>query len=176
MSDNDLPEIHLSQEEYDKFYKPRYTSNDITTRFDITMGKFRDLHDRGFIKPSEVSMGQGKRALFNRIDIYALLLFLVLVKKRFKRELASELSQKLRGVNSPLKISDRVAFITAIREGEEDIDTLYFNPSDLGLDTIKGTQAKFAKLLSDLLSQPGFKDMIIVNLVDIRMEVDRALE
>ena len=175
MSDEYLPEIHLSGEEYDRYYNPRYTSNDITKRFDITMGKFRDLYDRGFIKPSEESPGQGKRALFNRIDIYAFLLFLALVKRGFSRKLASRLSQQLRGVNSPLKISDRVAFTTAIREGEEDIGTLYFNPSDLGLDTIKGTQAKFAKFLSDLLSQPGFKDMIIVNLVDIRKEVDNAL-
>jgi hypothetical protein len=167
MPDNDLPEIHLDKGEYDKYYRPQHTSNDITKRLDMTMGKFRDLVDRGFIEPSEKSTGQGKRALFNRIDIYALLLFLALVKKGLSRKLASKLSQKFRGIDSPLKICDRVAFITAIREGQEITDTFYFSTSD-------GTQPNLAPL-AGLLYQPGFKDMIMVNLFDIRMEVDRAL-
>ena len=165
MPDKELEEIHLVKEEYNKYYRPQYTSNDITKRFDITMGKFRDLVDRGFIEPSEKSTGQGKRALFNRIDIYALKLFLVLVKKGFSRKLASSLSQRFRGIDSPLKIFDTVAFITIIQNGVETIKTEYFVGSD-------GAEINIAPLLD----QQGFKDMIIVNLFDIRMEVDKALE
>ena len=164
MDKNNLPKIDLPEGEYNEFYAPRYTTFDITKNCDISMEKLRDNLLRGFIEPSEKSPGQGKKALFSKIDIYAIELFITMVAKGFSRKLASKLSRKYVGVDTPLKIADYVAFLTIIQNGEETINTAYF----IGSDEAQIDIAPF-------LRQDGFKDMIIVNLFDIRMKVDRAL-
>ena len=108
------------------FEKEVYSTLDIVKSLDIPRERLRDWMNRGFITPSKEAKGQGTKALFSRIDVYAISLFRYLVERcKFVLEEAARFSQewlaKAKSAEDRNFISqDFVAFgrVTA-KEGEE---------------------------------------------------------
>lgn len=103
-----------------------YSTLDIVKSLDIPRERLRDWMNRGFITPSKEAKGQGTKALFSRIDVYAISLFRYLVERcKFLREEAARFSQewlaKAKSEEDRSFVSqDLIAFDRATaKEGEE---------------------------------------------------------
>jgi hypothetical protein len=70
-----------------------FSSLDVVKIHNIQKERFRDWYSRGYIKASKEAEKQGKKALFSRLDVYAVGLFKEFVETfRFSREEASKLT------------------------------------------------------------------------------------
>ena len=66
-----------------------FSTLDIVKALEIPREKLKEWMKRGFIRPTIPASGQGIKAVFTRADVYAVSLFEELIKKGFKREIAS---------------------------------------------------------------------------------------
>ena len=69
----------------------RYTTTQISKSLGISMESLRDWLLRGYVTPSVPSEGQGKKALFDFIDILGIRLFQELVLIGFSREVGGKI-------------------------------------------------------------------------------------
>jgi hypothetical protein len=70
-----------------------FSSLDMVRIHRIQKERFRDWYSRGYIKASKEAEKQGKKALFSRLDVYAVGLFKEFIETfRFSREEASKLT------------------------------------------------------------------------------------
>jgi len=67
----------------------QFSTLDIVKAFNIPRERLREWMNRGFVKPTVPSRGVGTRALFNRSDIYLIVLFQRLLGLGLKRTDAS---------------------------------------------------------------------------------------
>lgn len=72
-----------------------YTTIEATKIVGINRERLRDWTDRGYINPTIVSTGRGKKALFDKIALFKIALFKELVETGFKRSVAKELIQTM---------------------------------------------------------------------------------
>lgn len=72
--------------------EPVYSTIDISKAFGMPRERLRDWMDRGFIKPSLPSTGQGTIAIFTTKDVYRVFLFEKLVDAGLKRQTAGPIA------------------------------------------------------------------------------------
>lgn len=131
----------------------RYVTTDITRALDLPFQRFRDWVDRGLVKPSIPSPGQGVAAGFTLWDIYMVQAFLMMTRDGFTRDTAAELLHAIPDDQVGIK-GDRLSFM---RSGGE----------------------VSAYLLDDPMSailRHDYDDLYILNFRKIREFVDAKLE
>ena len=163
-----------------------YISKQILKIFGLKMEKFRDLHNRKYIVPTIPSAGHGQKAFYSLEDIYGIALFLKLVDKGFKREVASELVNSIRYPDglSPLLIADFVLYKTVIKDGERKLIPAYQHGGDYSIhlspEKIEVTPTGFTggektDMAPAAAPYDFWEDFFAVNLIQLRVTVDKAL-
>jgi hypothetical protein len=145
-----------------------YSTLDIVKSLDIPRERLRDWMNRGFITPSKEAKGQGTKALFSRIDVYAISLFRYLVERcKFVREEAARytnewLAKVKSEEDSGIVFQDLVAFGRATaKEGEEIIS----------LRSLSSQEIEQMVSAEDV----DWDSFFVVNFRKIREEVDAQL-
>ena len=144
----------------------KYSTLDIVKATGIPIERLRDWLNRGYIEPTLPSLGQGRKALFSDVDIYAIELFQKLIARGFSRHAASELIKNFTGIGGVLGATTHTIFIRRKTDGNEQIDVLHLAgyPPPPHFD------------IMPILTQEGVEDVYIVNIQDIRDRVDRELD
>lgn len=73
-----------------------YTSTEAAKILNIPLPRFQDWMARGFIKPSEPSEGQGKKAIFSILDLYSIRVFQGLLSMGLDRTTSARVLQHYR--------------------------------------------------------------------------------
>ena len=81
-----------------------FTTFDVEKILNIKRTRLQEWMNRGFIKPSQASAGQGTKALFTREDLYGIQLFSELLKFGLNRYVATRIVDWLFG--RPIRIQD----------------------------------------------------------------------
>jgi len=81
-----------------------FSTFDVEKILNIKRTRLQEWINRGFIKPSQASAGQGTKALFTREDLYGIQLFSELLKFGLNRDVATRIVDWLFG--RPIRIQD----------------------------------------------------------------------
>jgi len=144
----------------------KYSTLDIVKATGIPIERLRDWLNRGYIEPTLPSLGQGRKALFSDVDIYAIELFQKLIARGFSRHAASELIKNFTGIGGVLGATTHTIFVRRKTDGEEHIDVLH----------LAGYPPQDNFNIMPILTQEGVEDVYIVNIQDIRDRVDMELD
>lgn len=152
-----------------------YTTKDITKNLEIPMQRLRMWLLNGFITPSIPSEGQGKKAFFSKSDLYAISLFVKLLNKGFKRELAAEYIKSFQDSAEILQLSSYLLFITKM-DGEDTIieprSCTGFNPLELVIWPDKISLKGF----EDDNDKCVWEDIVIINFAQLKADVDGKID
>jgi len=156
----------------------KYSTFDIVKALDIDRERLREWMNRGYIKPSQSAQGQGTRALFSTLDVYAVELFRNLVEAGFSREAASLYVQKFIKEEKHTKYETKVI---GFRVSTEQIQFFQIDSNfkirklDLRTGTLVAPMSQTEKeefLPKDL---EDWDRVYLVNIEKIRKKVDEAL-
>jgi len=75
--------------------KNDFSTIDIQNALKIPRERFRQWLDMGFVKPSIPAAGPGTRASFTRTDVYRVEIFIYLITRGFKRNIAARFIEGL---------------------------------------------------------------------------------
>ena len=148
-----------------------FSTFDVEKILNIKRTRLQEWMNRGFIKPSQASAGQGTKALFTREDLYGIQLFSELLKFGLNRDVATKIVDWL--------------FERPIRMQEEpvkwDSDVMNIHVQLVGKEG--GQQDVFYSFGKPQLPdrQPGARGpsrlmTIVVELSTIKQMVDRKLD
>ena len=167
-----------------KFYKWRirmepeiedlYSTIDISKALNIPRERLRDWMVRGFIKPSLPSTSKGTIAIFIRTDVVCVALFMKLITKGFKREVAAEYVDLLIENPSLTNSINLIILKSVIRNNVLDVvsfPSFGSVPLNLNIDKDRNVTTSF----TDRIEADEWDDIQIINVVNIHKEVDAAL-
>ena len=162
----------------------KYTTGHILRIFNMKMDKCRDWHRKGFIEPTVPSGGQGYKAGYTLDDLYGIALFIKLLDKGYKRELASQIVKSTKG-SELLMFAEFVLYQTVKKDGKLEIKPTYLSGGDCtihvtpqGITTTLTDEGKYIKPDGEEEAASEYEtweDMFIINLVSLRHTVDTAL-
>jgi hypothetical protein len=169
----------------DKFYKWRirmepeiedlYSTIDISKALNIPRERLRDWMVRGFIKPSLPSTSKGTIAIFVRNDVVCVALFMKLITKGFKREVAAEYVDLL--IEKP-GLTNSINFImlkSVVRNSDLKVESfISYGPGPLKLHIDKDRNVN-TSIADRIIETDEWDDIQIINVVNIHKEVDAAL-
>lgn len=153
----------------------KYTMKVFPDKFGLDTQRVRIWLNEGYVTASHKSEGQGKKAFFTVSDLYRVALFVKLLEKGFKRDLAGEYLQGLR--ERPAEFVDKVSYLFFITQktGEEStVDEKSVMGFDVGVN-----------LGPDYVAIGGggkegnecdWEDVLILNYAKIRGGVDELLK
>lgn len=146
------------------------------------MQRLRMWLQEGFIIPTIPSSGQGKSAIYSREDIYAIALFMKLIERGFKRKLAGAyVNQIQKNDNSIIKMAPFLVFQTVKNsQNEETIVPMAYSFTPLILKIEAGRISPMmcddeGKMNPVSEEQINWTSMLIINLADLKAEVDKVL-
>jgi len=151
-----------------------YTTKDIVEKLHIPMQRLRMWLLNNFFEPTKPSEGQGKKAFFSKLDMYAIELFVKLLAKGFKRELAAEYIRSFQEVAQIMHLAPFILFVTKRTE-----DGLLIEPG-----CYNGMNPLELAIAVDKISVRGFgadseacvwEDVIIINFAQLKADVDKKL-
>jgi len=153
-----------------------YTTKHIIEGLEIPMQRLRMWLLQGYISPSVPSGGHGKKAYFSKSDIYAISLFMKLLGKGLKRELAAEYIKAFQDSADVLQISPYLLFITKSSEPGADPKIeprsfAGFNPLQLSIWPDKISVTGF----EDDSDQCDWDDIVLINFAKLKADVDSRL-
>jgi len=147
--------------------KDTFSTFEVLKALNLKRGRLREWMDRGFIKPSHPSSGQGKKALFTRIDVYCVALLDSLISKGFKRENAGKLVKGFLAYHPHKWDYDRITYIIFTMDVENGKDVIL--PFSFQKGWVEGAPFSFLKTFED------YEHGHIVNFEKIRTKVDLQL-
>ena len=152
--------------------RDEFSTLDIVKALEIERERLREWMNRGFIKPTHPSAGQGTKAIFSREDVHCVQLYRQLVEIGIDRDMASKHIEYYRKHRT--------------EENGQKCDYLIYRKGKLSSVTAftgEGAQFDFHKGLPD--SHEYFYDQYfdkewlsirIINIMALRKETDKALE
>jgi len=159
-----------------------YSSLDIVRALKIPRERLRVWIDQGFVSPNiQRAKGQGTKAIFDRLDVYAIALFRKLLEMGLNRVDASRYLQTWlkEARNRPIKgavLYNQIIFIRFVKK--ESVKRGCF-----ALSSPKAQSMSFAFQFSALggqideyLKDKDWDDILVVNFKKIKDEVDASLE
>jgi len=152
-----------------------YSTIDISKALNIPRERLRDWMVRGFIKPSLPSTSKGTIAIFIRTDVVCVALFMKLITKGFKREVAAEYVDLL--IEKP-GLTNSINFImlkSVVRNSDLKIESfISYGPGPLKLHIDKDRNVN-TSIADRIIEADEWDDIQIINVVNIHKEVDAAL-
>ena len=152
-----------------------YTMKVFPDKFKLPTQRVRVWLNAGYITASHESEGQGRKAFFTRSDLYRVALFVKLLDKGFKRDLAGEYLKGLKGL--PVEFVDKVPYLSFIHKkigGEYIVEPRPLMGHEIritiGPDYINiGGSGKEG-------SECDWEDVLIINYAKIREGVNELLK
>lgn len=158
----------------------RYRTLGICKALRIERERFRDWTKAGHIRPTVPALGQGTKAGFTLGDVYAIALFKRMIDTGCKRELSAKLISQYMGFveGNPLEFLQYLLCIvkTNPNTGEQDIqvEALAQGDRDTLQINLSGSRINFdVPIMDDTI---GWEGMFMFNLIQLRQEVNTALE
>ena len=152
-----------------------YSTIDISKALNIPRERLRDWMVRGFIKPSLPSTSKGTIAIFIRNDVVCVALFMKLITKGFKREVAAEYVDLL--IEKP-GLTNSINFImlkSVVRNSDLKVESfISYGPGPLKLHIDKDRNVN-TSIADRIIEADEWDDIQIINVVNIIKEVDAAL-
>ena len=152
-----------------------YSTIDISKALNIPRERLRDWMVRGFIKPSLPSTSKGTIAIFIRTDVICVALFMKLITKGFKREVAAEYVDLL--IDKP-GLTYSINFImlkSVVRNSDIEVESfISYGPGPLNLNIDKDRNVN-TSFTDQIIEADEWDDIQIINVVNIHKEVDAAL-
>jgi len=133
-----------------------YSTLDVCKIIGIRRERLREWITRGFIHPLSLARGRGKKALFERSDIYKAALFKRLVERDISREMAGKMISSYVGLGR----YENAKYIVFIFEGDKIIPMNF-------------RDEKIFKSLKSYISI--WDEVIIVNFYKLKTDVDNSL-
>ena len=177
-----MPNTEEYTEEYTELAElekvARYRSLGICKALGIERERFRDWIKTGQIRPTLPAFGQGTKAGFTLGDVYTIALFKRMIETGYKRELSAKLISPFIGLGNPIEFLQYILCIVKTNPdtGEQDIQVESLGQGDR--DTLQinlsGARIHFdVPIMDDII---GWEGMFMFNLVQLRQEVNAALE
>ena len=156
----------------------RFRTLGICKALGIERERFRDWTKTGQIRPTLPAFGQGTKAGFTWGDVYTIALFKRMIETGYKRELSAKLISPFVGLGNPIEFLQYLVCIvkTNPETGEQDIQVegLVQGDRDTLQINLSGERINFDIPIMDDIT--GWEGMFMFNLIQLRQEVNAALE
>ena len=158
----------------------RFRTLGICKALGIERERFRDWTKTGQIRPTLPAFGQGTKAGFTLGDVYTIALFKRMIDTGYKRELSAKLISQFMGFveGNPIEFLQYILCIVKTNPdtGEQDIQVESLGQGDRDTLQINLSAARIhfdVPIMDDII---GWEGMFMFNLVQLRQEVNAALE